>query len=492
VIKDLRATDPELAGPYRLLGRLGVGGMGQAYLGRSAGGRLVAIKLVRAELAEEPGFRARFASEIAAARNVSGRFTVAVVGADTAAELPWLATAYVPGPSLADAVQGGGPLPAGTLPALAAGLAGALQEIHRAGVVHGDLKPSNVLLASGGPRVADFGISGVARGSAGFLSPEQARGQGEIGPASDMFSLGAVLAYAATGAGPFGAGPTPALLYRVVNEDADLTRVPAGIRPLVAACLAKDPAARPTPAGLLAVLSGEAGPLPGDWPSPGDWPLPGDWPPANLTETIGRYVPAEEARAPTPTPTPIPGSDLVPAVPPAAPATAQSVTPARDGTVAVSPGSPGGPASPRHADHAGHAGHRRHWPPAVTASAAAAIVVVAVVATLAALSPAGQKSARQMVSSVTGATQVSCQDYGSVRSSASGTGANYSFVNASPAAIQIWFLGAGGAGVLKAAVGPGGSFGRGVSTGEYWMVAGSGGGCISIIAISGSGTATVS
>src|SRR5579859_5584502 len=255
MIKDLHGEDPEVVGPYRLLGRLGAGGMGQVYLGKSPGGRLVAIKLIRPELAEERGFRARFASEITSARNVNGIYTAAVVDADPDAELPWMATVYVAGPSLTDAVEESGPLPVASVLALAGGLAEALAAIHRGGLVHRDLKPSNVLLATDGPRVIDFGISlaversmltatGMVMGSPGFMSPEQARGQREVGPATDIFSLGAVLAYAATGDNPFGVGPTPALLYRVVNEVPDLAAVPARLSPLVGQCLEKNPADR--------------------------------------------------------------------------------------------------------------------------------------------------------------------------------------------------------------------------------------------------------
>ncbi|HSZ41782.1 MAG TPA: protein kinase, partial [Trebonia sp.] len=288
VIKDLRAGDPASVGPYRLLGRLGTGGMGQVYLARSPGGRLVAIKLIRPELAEEGGFRARFASEITAARNVSGIYTAAVVDADADAELPWMATVYVPGPSLADAVEDTGPLPVKTVFALAAGLAEALEAIHRAGLVHRDLKPSNVLLASDGPRVIDFGISlalersmmtatGMVMGSPGFMSPEQARGQREVGAPSDMFSLGAVLAFAATGSSPFGIGPTPALLYRVVNEAPDLAAVPARLAALIGQCLAKNPADRPAPAEVLELLGDDVDVLTGEW-----------LPPA-VTQMINRY-----------------------------------------------------------------------------------------------------------------------------------------------------------------------------------------------------------
>ena len=279
MIKDLRAGDPAVVGPYKLLGRLGAGGMGEVYLGKSPGGRLVAIKLIRPDLAEERGFRSRFASEISAARNVSGIYTAAVVDADADAELPWMATVYVPGPSLTDAVEDNGPLPVDSVFALAAGLAEALQAIHRAGLVHRDLKPSNVLLATDGPRVIDFGISlalersmmtatGMVMGSPGFMSPEQARGQREVGAPTDVFSLGAVLAFAATGNGPFGTGPTPALLYRVVSEPPDLTGVPARLTALIGHCLAKEPADRPTPTEILTTLGDDVEVLTGEWLPP--------------------------------------------------------------------------------------------------------------------------------------------------------------------------------------------------------------------------------
>ena len=215
-------------------------------------------------------FRARFAREVAAARGVSGMFTAAVVDADPEAELPWMATAYVEGPSLADAVEQHGPLPPRAVLSLAAGLAEGLQAIHRAGLVHRDLKPSNVLLANDGPRVIDFGISwagegnrltddGMTVGSPGFLSPEQACGR-EVNEVSDVFSLGAVLTFAATGEGPFGDGPDEALMYRVVHEPADLARVPDELRWLIESCLAKKAGYRPTVQQLLDRLTTSAPP----------------------------------------------------------------------------------------------------------------------------------------------------------------------------------------------------------------------------------------
>jgi serine/threonine protein kinase len=266
---ELRSTDPARVGPYRVLGRLGEGGMGHVYLARSPGGRAVAIKVIRPELAGKRGFRARFAREVAAARGVSGMFTAAVVDADPDAVLPWMATAYVEGPSLADAVEEHGPLAPGAVLSLAAGLAEGLQAIHDAGLVHRDLKPSNVLLAKDGPRVIDFGIAwareeegtgdrltdaGMVVGSPGFISPEQAMGRAVL-PASDVFSLGAVLAYAASGTEPFGYGVTQALMYRVVHEPPDLSLVPARLRRLVGSCLAKEPGHRPTMIQLLDQLA---------------------------------------------------------------------------------------------------------------------------------------------------------------------------------------------------------------------------------------------
>jgi len=262
VVRGLEPGDPQTIGPYRLVGQLGSGGMGRVFLGVSAGGRPVAVKVIRAELVADPEFRMRFGREVASARRVSGVFTAPVVDADVDGTPAWLATAYVPGPSLSEAVASHGPLPAGSLLTLAAGLAESLSAIHAAGVVHRDLKPSNVLLAEDGPRVIDFGISraaestaltqaGLVIGSPGFMSPEQAAGY-EVGAPTDIFSLGAVLAFAATGEGPFGAGTTAALLYRVVHGVPGLDRVPAEVRPLIERCLAKDPGQRPTADSLLA------------------------------------------------------------------------------------------------------------------------------------------------------------------------------------------------------------------------------------------------
>jgi serine/threonine protein kinase len=248
-----------------LTGRLGSGGMGRVYLARSPGGRMVAVKVIRAALAEDAGFRARFAREVSAARKVGGMYTAQVVDADVNGPIPWLVTAYVPGTSLSDAVERQGPLPAQSVLALAAGLAEGLTAIHAAGVIHRDLKPSNVLLAPDGPRIIDFGISSAAEataltgtgfmiGSPGFMSPEQAEGI-TVGPASDIFSLAGVLIYAGRGEGPFGTGDTAALLYRVVHGKPNIDNIPDKLRPLIRRSLSRDAKRRPSASQFLTDLS---------------------------------------------------------------------------------------------------------------------------------------------------------------------------------------------------------------------------------------------
>jgi serine/threonine protein kinase/outer membrane protein assembly factor BamB len=271
----LTVEDPVRIGSYTLVGRLGAGGMGRVYLGRSRGGRAVAVKVIRPELAENTTFRRRFAREVEAARRVNGAFTATVVDADPEGAPAWLATAYVPGMSLANAVTAHGAWPVGPVSTLGAGLAEALEAIHAAGVVHRDLKPSNVLLTEGGPRVIDFGISvaaeagpltltGTVVGTPGFMSPEQLTG-GAVVPAGDVFSFGAVLAFAACGVGPFGTGPAPALNYRVVHEEPDLFALDPALRVVVERCLAKDPAQRPAVSELLDLLAGAAAPAGPEW-----------------------------------------------------------------------------------------------------------------------------------------------------------------------------------------------------------------------------------
>jgi outer membrane protein assembly factor BamB len=266
-VEPLAAGDPWQVGAYRLRARLGSGGMGQVFLGYSPAGRAVAVKVIHPELAKDPMFRTRFRREVAAAKAVSGAYTAPVTAAGPDDDPPWLATAFVPGPSLANVVAAAGPLPEPSLWKLTAGLVEALQAVHAAGLVHRDLKPANVLLATDGPRVIDFGISaafegtrmtstGLIIGTPSFMSPEQAEGT-RVGPESDVFSLGCVIVFAATKAGPFGDGQLASVLYRVVHTQPELDGVPGGLREIAAACLAKAPADRPTLAWLVdAVAAG--------------------------------------------------------------------------------------------------------------------------------------------------------------------------------------------------------------------------------------------
>ncbi|WP_433475293.1 serine/threonine-protein kinase [Spirillospora sp. CA-142024] len=258
---ELRPGDPRTVGRYALSARLGAGGMGQVFLGSSPGGRPVAVKLVHAGFAADAEFRRRFKREVEAARQVGGFHTAPVVDADPDADIPWLVTAYVPGPSLATAIAEHGPFPLKSALVLGAGLAEALEAIHQVGVVHRDLKPSNVLVAADGPRVIDFGIaravdaSGVTThaGTPGFMAPELIS-DGSVTPACDVFALGAVLAFV-MGVRPFGEGPSDALTYRVVHKEPVLDGLPAPLHDIVASCLTKEPAARPKPAELLETLA---------------------------------------------------------------------------------------------------------------------------------------------------------------------------------------------------------------------------------------------
>ncbi|WP_405979976.1 serine/threonine-protein kinase [Streptomyces sp. NBC_00158] len=341
-MEQLRPDDPQHVGPYRLLSRLGAGGMGQVYLARSDRGRAVAVKLIHPGLALREEFRSRFRQEVSAARRVGGAWTAPVLDADTEAAAPWFATGYVAGPSLRQVVaRDFGPLPARTVRILAAGLAYALQDVHRAGLIHRDLKPSNVLLTIDGPRVIDFGIArpldeadgGLTRtgqlvGSPGFMAPEQVRG-GPVTPACDVFCLGAVLAYASTGRLPFGdaehPGGTAGLLLRIVEAEPDLDGVPDGLRELVADCLRKDPAARPDPGTVLARVGA------GDTVAGGRALEP--WLPAPLVAQLGRQAAqlldredagpahAPPPRTPPPPPVPVPPVLPEPLAPRAVPAT---------------------------------------------------------------------------------------------------------------------------------------------------------------------------
>ncbi|MGW6024630.1 serine/threonine-protein kinase [Streptomyces sp. NPDC055099] len=262
VFQPLQAEDPPVVAGYRLAARLGAGGMGRVYLSHTQGGRPVAIKVVRPELADDPAFRRRFGREIKAAQRVRGAYTAELIDADADGAPPWLATLYVPGPSLTEAVARRGPLPVPALLWLMAGIAEALQAIHGAGIVHRDLKPSNVLLAADGPRVIDFGISltssatsaytatGSAAGTPQFMAPEQAS-VGEVTAATDVFALGQTAAFAALGEPLYGDGPSVSVLYRIVHSEPDLSLLPAQLRPLFAKCLAADPRDRATPAEIV-------------------------------------------------------------------------------------------------------------------------------------------------------------------------------------------------------------------------------------------------
>ncbi|WKX10973.1 PQQ-binding-like beta-propeller repeat protein [Streptomyces sp. NL15-2K] len=260
----LRQSDPHRIGPYEVVGRLGAGGMGKVYLAESRSGLRLAVKVVRAEHAQDRMFRARFRQEVRAAQTVGGvgTYTARVVDADTEAERPWMATEFVEGPNLRDAVLDHGPLPEDAVLTLAAALGEALGAIHGKGMVHRDLKPSNILLAPDGPRVIDFGIvraleatsltrTGTIVGSVGYVSPEQIRNGAEVGPASDVFSLGAVLAYASSGREPFGEGQDSVILLRILTRDFDLTGVPKRVLPLVESCLGAEPEERPTPRAVV-------------------------------------------------------------------------------------------------------------------------------------------------------------------------------------------------------------------------------------------------
>ncbi|MFC5750731.1 protein kinase domain-containing protein [Actinomadura rugatobispora] len=275
-MEPLGPSDPPRVSTYTLLNRLGSGGMGRVYLARSQGGRLAAVKVIHAHISDDPRFRRRFRREIEAARTVSGHYTAPVIDADPDADPPWLATAFIDAPDLGAVVSAEGPHPPAAVLALAAALAEALEAIHAAGLVHRDLKPSNILCAPDGPRVIDFGIvrapdhTEITQGLLGtpaYMSPEQADGR-PAGPPSDIFSLGGVLYFAATGRPPFGTGPLRPLMARVANAVPDLTDVSPALHTLIGTCLAKDPQARPTATTLLKTLAAEPEPPPTAEPEP--------------------------------------------------------------------------------------------------------------------------------------------------------------------------------------------------------------------------------
>ncbi|WP_267246138.1 WD40 repeat domain-containing serine/threonine protein kinase [Streptomyces sp. PR69] len=287
----LAPSDPRHIGPYQLEGRLGAGGMGQVFLAASAAGRKVALKVIRPELADAAQFRARFAREVEAARRVGGFHTAQIVDADPEAASPWLAAEYIPGPTLQQVIAAQGPLPADAVLRLGAGIAEGLAAVHNCGLVHRDLKPGNVIIAADGPRIIDFGIAhaldagpmthtGAVIGTYAYMSPEQIRTPAQVTPASDVFSLGSVLAFAATGRGPFDASNVPAIIHRVTREAPVLTGIAEGgpLHTLVRHCLAKDPASRPPTSEVLrrlAVTAPTPPPVPAAHP-----PMPPPMPPA--------------------------------------------------------------------------------------------------------------------------------------------------------------------------------------------------------------------
>ncbi|MCX5091812.1 protein kinase [Streptomyces sp. NBC_00365] len=373
-MEKLGAGEPQQIGAYRLLARLGAGGMGRVYLARSDRGRTVAVKLVREELAAQEEFRARFRQEVQAARRVGGHWTAPVLDADTEAAVPWVATGYVAGPSLQTVVgHDHGALPERSVRILAAGLAHALKDIHAAGLIHRDLKPSNVLVTIDGPRVIDFGIAraletvtdggltrtGALVGSPGFMAPEQVRGD-RVTPACDIFCLGSVLSYAATGALPFGAAGSGvhAMMFRIAQEDPDLDGVPEGLADLVRHCLRKDPAARPGLDEILERIGAQDTVVDGRSRDP--------WLPSALVAQLGRHAvrlldTENPDERPAPAPAPPAHQAAVPAPEPAQgsapaaldlskPSAAPTPTPAPEVAPehAATPPPPGGPASTDH------------------------------------------------------------------------------------------------------------------------------------------------
>ncbi|MFD5573928.1 serine/threonine-protein kinase [Streptomyces cadmiisoli] len=316
VFRPLQADDPPVVAGYRLAARLGAGGMGRVYLSHTQGGRPVAIKVVRPELADDPAFRRRFGREIKAARRVRGAYTAELIDADPDGVPPWLATLYVPGPSLAEAVARRGPLPVPAVLSLVAGVAEALQAIHDVGIVHRDLKPSNVLLAADGPRVIDFGISvaadltahtatGTAVGTPQFMAPEQASG-GEVTAATDVFALGQTAAFAALGEPLYGDGPSVSVLYRIVHSEPDLSLLPEPLRPLIGRCLAAEPGERATLAEILQWcrqrLGADAGAGPAVWREVTGPPVPVPVPPTAVAAPASAHTLAFTTRPQQPVP----------------------------------------------------------------------------------------------------------------------------------------------------------------------------------------------
>ncbi|WP_367821839.1 serine/threonine-protein kinase [Streptomyces sp. LMG1-1-1.1] len=399
----MRGDDPERLGPYRLIGRIGAGGMGRVYLGRTVSGRLVAVKTLLAEGEVSEPDRRRFAREVALARRVTGVFTVSVLDSDADGPRPWMATEYVPAPSLAELVRDGGPLPPAAVRWIAAGMAEALVDLHRSGIVHRDVKPGNVLLPHSGPRLIDFGIShaldltrtSLTLGTIAFTSPEQARGEDST-PASDVYSTGATLFHLATGRPPYEPGADAfRLLARVQHADVTLADLPSGIDDLITPLLRLDPAARPTPADVLAAFerrpTGGSELLPTAWtslirahhdyvppalpdggPSPDDAPEPEDDlqatdDPRAVHQATTRTARPERDAPPVPAPSPAPVRPPapVPAAPSPAPAPRPIPTPTPDQEPGRTDASTGAGAGTR---------ARRLWIPLAAALTAAMLV----------------------------------------------------------------------------------------------------------------------
>ncbi|MEV5128445.1 protein kinase [Streptomyces decoyicus] len=347
IFQPLEDGDPRVIAGYRLTAKLGSGGMGKVYLSYTPGGRPVAIKVIRPEFSEDAEFRRRFQQEVQSAQRVQGLYTAPVIDSDAEGASPWLATAYVPGPSLAAAVAEHGRLPVSAVLLLVAGIAEALQVIHGAGIVHRDLKPSNVLLAADGPRVIDFGIaraadatsltsSGVTVGTPTFMAPEQAAGS-TISPATDVFALGQVAAYAAVGTPAFGEGTSHGVLYRIVHEEPDLSGLPEELRELVTRCLAKDAGERPSVAEVIELCGAASGQT--------QLRRPEEWLPTAVAADI-----TTRAAAPAPAQTPPPPLEAPTAGAPAQPPTRPAQPPVRPAQPPTRPAAPVAPV-PTTLDH---------------------------------------------------------------------------------------------------------------------------------------------
>ncbi|WP_435252169.1 serine/threonine-protein kinase [Streptomyces tendae] len=427
VFQPLQDDDPRTVAGYRLAVRLGAGGMGRVYLSHTRGGRPVAIKVVRSELADDPTFRRRFGREIKAARRVKGAYTAELIDADPDGTPPWLATLYVPGPALSEAVARTGPLPVPAVLWLMAGVAEALQAIHGAGIVHRDLKPANVLLAADGPRVIDFGISlaadstahtatGTTIGTPQYMAPEQASGS-DVTAATDVFSLGQTAAFAALGKPLYGDGPAATVLYRIVHSEPDLSGLPERLRGLLGRCLAAAPEERATPTEIVEWCRRELGRDGGETAGPAVWrEIAG--PPVAVPPPVAATGPATAAA-----PVAAPGPTAAHTAPWTAPQGAVPM-PWPGGAPAPWPGAvgPGGPTVPRRPD--GPEERRRRRRRAVLISAAAVVACGLVIAAGSALLDAAGRNldrARDAVASAAASESASGTPRPRAKGSAAGT-----------------------------------------------------------------------